>query len=174
MMVILVLACVTSVWWGDGHAWTPDLVGIAAALLGFILVMVYGTAFGLMFACVNVIFRDFGRIVQTFINMVPFTVPMMYPYWITFDRFPSFWHQIYLANPVGEAVQLIQRGFWYPTCSPMCAEMPDETTGMLVPAPEFADHLYTRGFIMLGVGLVLLVVGQWVFSRLEKQIPERL
>ena len=44
----------------------------------------------------------------------------------------------------------------------------------LMPAPEFADHLYTRGFIMLAVGLVLLVVGQMVFARLEKSIPERL
>ncbi len=39
---------------------------------------------------------------------------------------------------------------------------------------EFADHLFTRGFIMLAVGVVLLVVGQWVFARLEKSITERL
>ena len=177
MLVILVIACLTAGLWGDAHMWIPDLVGMGAALLGFLLVMVYGTAFGLMFSCVNVIFRDFGRIVQTFINMVPFTVPMMYPYWITYERFPSFWHEIYLANPIAQAVQLIQRGFWYPTCNPTCAERPElqaDGTSIMVPAAEFADHLYTRGFIMLAVGLLLLVVGQWVFARLEKTIPERL
>lgn len=174
MIVILVVACLVTGWYGDGPAWVPDAVGMGAALLGFVLIMVYGTALGLMFSCVNVIFRDFQRIVQTFINIVPFSVPMMYPYWITFERFPAFWHQIYLLNPVAEAVMLIQRGFWYPTCEPVCAVMPDPATGELVPAPEFADHLFERGFIMLGVGLVLLVLGQWVFSRLEKTVPERL
>lgn len=174
-LIILVVACVATGVWGGGPLWVPDAVGMAAALLGFLLIMVYGTAFGLMFSCVNVIFRDFQRIVQTFVNMVPFTTPMMYPYWITLDRFPTFWHELYLANPVAEAVQLIQRGFWYPTCDGPCAMMPtSDTDPTLIPAPEFADHLYTRGFIMLGVGLVLLVLGQWVFARLEKSIPERL
>jgi ABC-2 type transport system permease protein len=174
-LIILVLACVATGVFGDGPLWVPDAVGMAAALLGFLLIMVWGTAFGLMFSCVNVIFRDFQRIVQTFINMVPFTAPMMYPYWISYDRFPAFWHQVYLANPVAEAVMLIQRGFWYPTCDGPCAVMPrSDTDPTLVPAPEFADHLYTRGFIMLGVGLLMLVVGQWVFARLEKSIPERL
>lgn len=174
-LVILVLACLATGFWGGGPLWVPDAVGMGAALLGFVLIMIYGTAFGLMFSCVNVIFRDFQRIVQTFINMVPFTTPMMYPYWITFERFPKFWHELYLANPVAEAVQLIQRGFWYPTCDGPCALMPtSDTDPTLIPAPEFADHLYTRGFIMLAVGLALLVVGQLVFARLEKSIPERL
>ena len=34
--------------------------------------------------------------------------------------------------------------------------------------------LYTRGFVMLAVGLVFLVVCQWVFSRLENKFAERL
>lgn len=175
-VIILVLACVATGWWGDGPLWVPDAVGMGAALLGFVLMMIYGTALGLMFSCVNVIFRDFQRIVQTFINMVPFTAPMMYPYWISYDRFGGgFWHSVYVSNPVAEAVMLIQRGFWYPTCDGPCAMMPKSATDpTLVPAPEFADHLYTRGFVMLAVGLVLLVLGQWVFARLEKSIPERL
>jgi ABC-2 type transport system permease protein len=170
--IILVIACLVTGWWGDGPLWVPDAVGMGAALLGLLLMMVYGTAFGLMFSCVNVIFRDFQRIVQTFINMVPFTAPMMYPFHIVADgtRIPSSWLGVYLANPVAEAVMLIQRGFWYPTCAPGCAV--DPATG--APLPEFASDLYPRGFVMLGIGLVLLVVGQWIFARLEKTIPERL
>lgn len=174
-LIILVIACVATGLFGGGPIWVPDAVGMGAALLGFLLIMIYGTAFGLMFSCVNVIFRDFQRIVQTFINMVPFTAPMMYPYWISYDRFPRFWHELYLANPVAEAVQLIQRGFWYPTCDGPCAMMPNPNgDGSTIPAPEFADHLYTRGFIMLAVGVLMLLLGQYVFARLEKSIPERL
>ena len=35
-------------------------------------------------------------------------------------------------------------------------------------------NLFELGFIHLGVALVLLVVAQLVFSRLENKIPERL
>ncbi|SEC65023.1 ABC-2 type transport system permease protein [Nocardioides exalbidus] len=176
-LLILLVACIATGVWGDGPLWVPDAVGMGAALLGFVLMMVYGTAFGLMFSCINVLFRDFQRIVQTFINMIPFTVPMMYPYYVIADgeRIPTQYTQLYVSNPVAEAVMLIQRGFWYPTCDGPCATMPNPNgDGTLIPAPNFADHLFSRGFVMLGIGLVLLVVGQWVFSRLEKSITERL
>jgi ABC-2 type transport system permease protein len=171
MLVILTLVCLLQGLVGDNVPWHPDAVGFAAAFLGFVLMLVYGTALGLIFSCVNVIFRDFQRIVQTFINMVPFTVPMMYPYWLIADgeRIPTKYHDLYVANPVAEAVMLIQRGFWYPTCSPDCSNTPEG-----FPAPEFVSDLYSRGFIMLGIGLVLLAVAQWVFARLEKTVPERL
>jgi ABC-2 type transport system permease protein len=168
-LIILLAACLLTGWFGDAPLWVPDAVGMGAALLGFALIMVYGTAFGLMFSCVNVIFRDFGRIVQTFINMVPFTVPMMYPYHLIAERFGRY-EPYYMLNPVAEAVQLIQRGFWYPLCEPKCAF--DPVTD--VARPDFTPDLYARGFIMLGVGLVVLVLGQLVFARLEKTIPERL
>jgi ABC-2 type transport system permease protein len=48
----------------------------------------------------------------------------------------------------------------------------DPATG--APLPDFVDDLYTRGLVMLGIGIVLLAVGQFVFSRLEKTVPERL
>jgi len=171
-LIILLVACIATGIFGDGPTWVPDATGMGAALLGFALIMVYGTAFGLMFSCVNVIFRDFQRIVQTFINVIPFTAPMMYPYHLIADgdRIPIQYHDLYVANPVAVAVMLIQRGFWYPTCAPNCAV--DPATG--APLPEFVDDLYSRGFVMLGIGLVLLAAGQFVFSRLEKTVPERL
>lgn len=175
MVIILVIACVTAGWWGDAHAWQPDMLGMGAALLGLVLMMVLGTALGLMFSCINVIFRDFQRIVATFINMSQFTAPMMYPFWITYQRFgDGIWHDLYVANPLAVAVMLFQRGFWYPTCTTSCVEAPPDVTAKLGSNPAFADALFTRGFIMLAVCLVLLVLAQWVFARLEKNVPERL
>ena len=171
-LIILVIACVATGWLGDGPVWVPDALGMAAALLGFALIMVYGTAFALMFSCVNVIFRDFQRIVQTFMNIIPFTVPMMYPYYLIADgeRIPLQYHDLYVANPVAEAVMLIQRGFWIPTCDGPCVVNPKSGAEL----PEFVGDLYSRGLVMLVIGLVLLAVGQFVFSRLEKTVPERL
>ncbi|WP_244929539.1 ABC transporter permease [Nocardioides sp. W7] len=153
-LVILSGACVIA-------GWDPDLVGFAAALLGFAIVMLFGTAMGLMFSVFNVLLRDFGRIVQTFINMLPFTVPMMYPYSMIEAKFGGgIGHTIYMMNPATEAVLLMQRGFWYTTT--------DQTTY----AESFPDDLWSRGLIMLAIGLVLLVVAQWVFTRYESKVPE--
>jgi ABC-2 type transport system permease protein len=155
-LIILTIACLVT-------GWSPDLEGFAAALLGFALVLTLGTALGLMFSVFNVLFRDFGRIVQTFINMVPFAVPMMYPYELIATRFGGVpWvHTLYMANPVAEAVLLIQRGFWWTTT--------DETL-----ADNFPDDLWQRGFIMLAVCVVILGIAQLVFSRLEGKVPELL
>ena len=74
---------------------------------------------GLMFAAINVMYRDWTRVVQIFTNMLPFTVPMMYPYTLVderFERFPVIDH-LYLFNPITEAVLLMQRCFWITTIS---------------------------------------------------------
>jgi ABC-2 type transport system permease protein len=36
------------------------------------------------------------------------------------------------------------------------------------------DHLYTRGFIMLAIGMVFLLACQVLFTRLEAKFAERL
>jgi len=159
-LIILTIVCLAT-------GWDPDAVGFGAALLGFTLILVLGTALGLLFAATNVLFRDFGRIVQTFMNMVPFTAPMMYPFELVIglgERFGDVWPRIYLLNPVAEAVLLIQRGFWVTTVSNKEEEL----------QRSFPDDLWSRGFIMLGCCLVVLALGQLVFSRLEKTVPERL
>lgn len=154
-MIILTIACLVT-------GWDPDAEGFAAAALGMAIVLVLGTALGLMFSVFNVLLRDFGRIVATFINMMPFLVPMMYPYEIITERFGTGTiHAIYMANPVAEAVLLIQRGFWFTTT--------DETI-----AENFPVDLWQRGFIMLGACLVVLVISQRVFSRMEGRVPELL
>jgi len=34
--------------------------------------------------------------------------------------------------------------------------------------------MFSRGLVMLGVAVVVLLLGQWVFRRFENKIPERL
>ena len=71
----------------------------------------------------------------------------------------------YLANPMAEAVLLIQRGFWIRHA---------RATRTRTAAEHLPDHLFTRGLIMLAVSLVLLVLAQRIFARLEAKVPERL
>ena len=68
MLVILTGACLFL-------GWTPDPVGIAAGLLGFLLIAFLGLALALIFSVANVFFRDFGKVVQTLTQFVTFSVP---------------------------------------------------------------------------------------------------
>ncbi len=155
-MVILTVACVAV-------GWTPDLVGMGAALLGFAIIAVLGTALALLFSAANVFFRDFGNIVSTLTVFVTFSAPMIYPYSLVDERFQEL-AQYYLLNPVAEAVLLLQRGFWVGATTD-----PAETARTDLPA-----NLFQLGFAHLGAALVALVVAQVAFSKLENKFAERL
>lgn len=170
-MVILLGACLVT------GSFEPDPVGLLAALLGFGIVILLGTGMGLMFSAVNVMYRDLTRVVRIFTGMVPFSVPMMYPWTLVQDRFEAFpvIAQLYLANPMAEAVLLFQRGFWITTVSDEDAAAAGSEYGFTPGLnANFPPDLYVRGLIMLGISAVFLVLAQWVFTRLDDKIPDRL
>ncbi len=157
MLVILIFVCLLL-------GWTPDLLGVAATFLAFLLTALLGLSLGLVFSVANVFMRDFGKVAQTLTQFVTFSVPMMYPYTLVTDRFGEGIAKYYLYNPMAEAVLLIQRGFWVGTTSDS-----DVTIAAHLP-----DHLFTRGVIMAVVAMVLVVLAQRFFARLESRVPERL
>ncbi len=155
-MVILTVACL-------GVGWRPDLEGIAAALLGFAIVMVLGTALALLFSAANVFFRDFANVVGTLTAFITFSVPMIYPYSFVDERFGRL-AEWYLLNPIAEAVLLMQRGFWVGATAD-----PAETIRTDLP-----DNLWVLGFAHLAAAFVVLAVAQVVFTKLENKFAERL
>jgi ABC-2 type transport system permease protein len=72
--------------------------------------------------------------------------------------------QYYLLNPLADAVLLMQRCFWVGTTDDVDATI----------AEHLPDHLFLRGGGAVLFGMVLLVIAQLVFSRLENKIPERI
>jgi ABC-2 type transport system permease protein len=125
--------------------------------------MVSGTAMALLFSAANVFFRDVSNVGQIMTNFIRFGVPMIYPYTMVQDRFGEF-AQYYLLNPVADAVLLFQQAFWVGTTSD-----PTATAAKHLPA-----NLWAFSGIAVLVSVILLGIGQLVFSRLENKIPERL
>nr|WP_297413965.1 ABC transporter permease [uncultured Nocardioides sp.] len=156
-LIILVSVCMLV-------GWSPDLPGFLAGLLGFAIVAVMGTSLALLFSAANVFARDFSNIVQTLTNFVHLAVPMIYPFTLVASRFGAEYVNLYLANPLAEAVLLIQRCFWVGV-----TEDPEQTALIHMP-----DWLFTRGLIQLAACLVFLLIAQLVFTRLERKFPERL
>lgn len=155
-LVIIVVACLAS-------GWSPDPGAFLAIVLALLIIMIMGTGLALLFSAANVFFRDVQSVVNILTNLVRFGVPMIYSYEMVDQRFGSA-APYYLLNPIANAVLLFQRAFWVTTTDDPAATA---STGM----PE---HLLLRGVVMVGVSLVVLAVGQLVFSRLENRIPERL
>jgi ABC-2 type transport system permease protein len=143
--------------------WTPDPAGVIAGLLGLGIIAVLGTSLALLFSAANVFFRDFSNVVSTLTTFITFSVPMIYPYSLVNLRFGSF-AQFYLLNPLAEAVLLIQRCFWI-------GATPDPALHIRTDMPK---HLFAIGFAHLAGALIMLLVAQVVFSRLEKKFAERL
>ncbi|HET7351276.1 MAG TPA: ABC transporter permease [Marmoricola sp.] len=156
-LVILASACLLL-------GWVPDPVGMAALLLAVVIIMILGTGLALMFSVANVYFQDVGNAINVLTNFVRFGVPMIYPYTMVDDRFGPGLVDLYLANPIAQAVLLMQRAFWVGTTSDPAATASE----------QLPPNLFVLGSISVGVALVVLVVGQWVFSRFENRIPEHL
>ena len=143
--------------------WSPDLTAVAAGVLGYAVIMVFALALGLALSVSQVFLRDTGQIVAVVNNFIRFGVPMMYPYSIVAERFHNH-TELYLANPIADAVLLVQRCFWVPTTTDQ-----DVTIAESMP-----DHLFTRGFVALAAALVLLLIAQKIFAKFENKIPERI
>jgi ABC-2 type transport system permease protein len=170
-LVILIGACLAT------GSFSPDPIGLLAALMAFVIVILLGTGMGLMFSAINVMYRDWTRVVQIFTNMLPFSVPMMYPYTLVhlrFENFPLLDH-LYLFNPITEAVLLMQRCFWITTVSASDAAAAKKEFGFRAGlSVNFPPHLLLRGVIVIGIAVLFLAFCQWVFTRLDDKVPDRL
>jgi ABC-2 type transport system permease protein len=144
--------------------WHFSLSAVAALVLGLAILVSMAMAMALIFSALNVYYRDFQNIVQTMNQFTHFLVPMMYAYSMIakLSTHHEWAYQLYFANPLAEAVLLMQRAFWAPTLQP------DQY------AKEFPPDLWERGLIQLVFCLLLLVFAQKFFARLEAKFPERL
>lgn len=143
--------------------WTPDPWGMFYGVMGLLISMTLGTALALMFSAANVFMRDVSNAVNVLSNFIRFGVPMMYPYALVAVRFHGH-TDVYLLNPIAVAVLDFQRAFWVGATT-----HPARTA--LIDMPPNMFWLAIRALLM---SLVLLVIAQQMFSRLEKRIPERL
>ena len=167
-VLLLVLICVLT-------GWHLSIVGIAAGILGVAILVLFSMALALFFSALNVFYRDFQNIVGTVMQFMHFLVPMMY----TYSRIAQVqgshpWvYQAYMANPVAEAVLLLQRCFWWDVV-PSSQRHGSFLVSGGQHLREFPADLWLRGIIMLAISGWLLYLAQRFFSRAESSFPERM
>lgn len=135
--------------------WGIDLLYVFPSLA---IVLLYGTAFALLFSAVNVYLRDIQYLVDVILIILMWASPVVYP-WITVKNVlgDGFLLELYSNNPLTLAVLGFQRAMWL--------------SGSGTPAPEF---LLTRMGIALLFGSVLLFVFHRIFVRLQGNFAQEL
>lgn len=165
-LLVLLIACLFS-------GWTPTVFQILAAGAGFIIVALLATGLGLFFGAANVYFRDSENFVDMLLMIATWASPVLYTWTMVRDglntAFPadtaSVLHLVYQANPLTVAVELFHFAFWLPTTSP---GMTDQMTAV---PPNLLDLWLPIG---LATALLVIVLGQFTFRRLEGRFAQEL
>ena len=123
-----------------------------------IVITTYGLGISLLLSAWNVYLRDIQHLVEIALLVLFWASPIVYSYSMVHDILGgSFLEQIFLANPVTPAILAFQQGMW-------SSGGPDAVPGDLI----------FRLLITWLISLVLVAVGQRVFSRLEGNFAQEL
>ncbi|WP_307295788.1 ABC transporter permease [Microbacterium natoriense] len=139
--------------------WTPSVLGIAALLLGLVIISLLATGLGLLFGAINVTFRDAQSFVEIIVMISVWASPVMYQWQMVASKVPDWLFQLYALNPITGAVELFHYGIWY-TLNPESSQ----------PLPS----LWLHSAIALAVSVVILIIGEIVFRRLEGRFAQDL
>ncbi|WP_194397784.1 ABC transporter permease [Microbacterium atlanticum] len=123
------------------------------------VIVVYGTALGLLFSAVNVYLRDVQYLVELGTMLLFWASPIVYSWQMVSDQLKNapILLDIYTNNPLTLAVIGFQKAFW--------------VAGEDVPQPS---DLLLRLVVALLIGLVLLFVSHRVFLRLQGNFAQEL
>lgn len=149
---------------------TWDLAYIPAAVL---VASTYAIAIAILLSALNVYLRDIQYLVEVGTLIFFWASPIVYSWSFvvaTSERLRMPWlEDLYLANPVSVTVIAFQRGVWLAG-----SEERTMADGTVVPPQPWPVDLDLRLLVMFGVGLILLLVAQRIFSRLQGNFAQEI
>lgn len=141
--------------------WAPSALHIAALLLGLVIIALLATGLGMLFGAINVTFRDAQSFVEIIVMISVWASPVMYQWEMVQSKVPEWLFSLYALNPITAAVELFHYGIWQPL-------NPGGSSNL--PLPD----LWARGGIAVAVSVLVVVIGELVFRRLEGRFAQDL
>ena len=156
-LVILVLACVLL------FGWIPSLASIGLIIAGLALALLFIFGIGLLFAALNVRYRDASNIVDIIRTVATWSSPILYTWAMVYEHTENVrWlFYLYMSNPITVAVEFFHQAFWAPLVSP------EDRVGW---PPQMAVHVWSA----VAITAALLILGQLVFRRFERTFAQDL
>lgn len=139
--------------------WSPGAINVLALLLGLVVIALLATGLGMIFGAVNVTFRDAQSFVEIIVMISVWASPVMYQWQMVESRMPGWLFQLYSLNPITGAVELFHFGLWHPLGPKDAAAFPD---------------LWMHAAVALGISVVTVLLGSFVFRRLEGRFAQDL
>lgn len=135
------------------------LLGVLAIIAAVLLVTLLALGLGLLFGAMNVRFRDAENIVELLLLLATWASPVLYSWTMVDDVLPPWAVELYMLNPITQAVELFHYAFWYPITE----------TDLPLPPMLAINTLWT--FLIV---IATVAIGQSVFRRLEGRFAQDL
>lgn len=142
----------------DKAPFHPELL---LALVGILIVLIYGIAFGILLSALNVYLRDIQHLVELSLILLFWASPIVYSYTLLSSAINGhdFWQNVYLWNPITVAVLDMQRAFW----------LAGEQSSQIWPS-----NLVEHSAVLVLIGLCLVILSQRVFAKLQQNFAQEL
>lgn len=139
---------------------SPQLVDLPYALPATFILLAFSIGISYLVSAINVFVRDLQHLVDVAMALLFWVSPIVYSYRFVSAALGDSWLlSLYLSNPISIAIMGFQRGLW-------SAGSGDPT--------NFPPDLGLRLIVMAGVSVVVLMVGQVVFSRLQRNFAQEI
>lgn len=134
------------------------------------IVLIYGIAFAILLSALNVYLRDIQYLVEVAMLLFFWASPIVYAwsYVVNAVNVPSWLPAVYLLNPVSNAVLAFQKGMWQAGSETRVID------GVSIPPQPWPADLDLRLAIVAVVGLVLLIICQRVFQKLQGNFAQEI
>ncbi|GAA3768322.1 ABC transporter permease [Microbacterium kribbense] len=155
-LAVLLIVCLL-------FGWVPSFASVGLVLAGLAIVTTFVLGVGLLFAAINVRFRDAQNFIEIIRTVATWSSPIMYTWVMVYDhshRFPWIFH-IFMSNPITVAVELFHEAMWSPVVAPAARIGWD---------PDFGWHAIAA----VGGIVVVTLIGQFVFRRFERTFAQDL
>ncbi len=153
-----------------------DLLYLVPAIA---IVLVYGVALAMLLSALNVYLRDIQYLVEVGMLVFFWASPIVYSWSFVVEAATrtglSWITDVYLLNPVSTAMLAFQRAMWKAGSEDRVVGV-DASTGAetVIPPQPWPADLDLRLLITFLVGVLLFVIGQRIFHRLQGNFAQEI
>lgn len=137
----------------------PQFPDVLYLLPSLVVLVLFGTALGLLMSALNVYLRDMQYLIEVVLLIALWASPILYAWEMVRDILgPGLLLDLFTSNPITLAVLGFQRAMW--------------TSGDGV--VDYPEDLMLRLGVAAVVGIVAVILAQRVFARLESNFAQEL
>jgi ABC-2 type transport system permease protein len=162
-MVVLLLAIIAL----GQFPLSLNLLYVPAAIA---IVLIWGIAFAILLSALNVYLRDIQYLVEVVMLLLFWASPIVYSWTLVVSSVKehTWLLEVYLLNPISLGILAFQRGLWQAGSE---TRVIGENTIAPVDWPAYMDYRLLGAAI---VGLIVLVVAQRIFARLQGNFAQEI